>query len=65
MLRSVFCMRLNTYGMVIGWLGAIFSFLATIILSVALGFSKQIAEEIVKQDPDQANMTVDQVHSGM
>lgn len=65
MLRSVFCMRLSTYGMVIGWLGAIFSFLATIILAIALGFSKQIAEEIVKQQTDQTDMTVDQVHSGM
>ncbi|KAH8340216.1 hypothetical protein KR067_013685 [Drosophila pandora] len=63
MLRSVFCMRLSTYGMVIGWLGAIFSFLATIILAIALGFSKQIAEEIVKQQTDQTEMTVDQVHS--
>ncbi|XP_041631718.1 uncharacterized protein [Drosophila kikkawai] len=36
MLSSVCCMRLNTYGMVIGWLGVIFSILAVTLLSLGL-----------------------------
>ncbi|XP_017125923.1 uncharacterized protein LOC108145193 [Drosophila elegans] len=62
MLSRVFCMRLNTYGVVIGWLGAILSFLATILLAVALGFVDEIAQQIVdaNKNPD---VTVSQVRS--
>ncbi|KAH8275651.1 hypothetical protein KR026_012024 [Drosophila bipectinata] len=42
MLQGVCCMNLNTYGMVIGWLGAISSLIGTIILSVALGFTDHL-----------------------
>ncbi|KAH8348880.1 hypothetical protein KR084_012145 [Drosophila pseudotakahashii] len=62
MLTSVFCMRLNTYGVVIGWLGVIFSFLATILLSVALGFVDNIAQQIVDTEK-QADMTVSEVRN--
>ncbi|KAH8337028.1 hypothetical protein KR059_012142 [Drosophila kikkawai] len=62
MLSSVFCMRLNTYGVVIGWLGVIFSFLAVILLSVALGFADEIAQQIVEANKS-ADVTVDQVRS--
>ncbi|XP_017014509.1 uncharacterized protein [Drosophila takahashii] len=61
MLTSVFCMRLNTYGVVIGWLGVIFSFLATILLSVALGFVDKIAQQIV--DTEKNDMTVSDVRN--
>ncbi|XP_016991429.1 uncharacterized protein LOC108053332 [Drosophila rhopaloa] len=62
MLTSVFCMRLSTYGVVIGWLGAIFSFLATILLAVGLGFVDEIAQQIVEsgKNPD---MSVSEVRS--
>ncbi|KAH8291354.1 hypothetical protein KR054_010949 [Drosophila jambulina] len=62
MLTSVFCMRLNTYGVVIGWLGVIFSFLATILLSVALAFVDEIAQQIVDTKPSD-HMQLDQVHT--
>ncbi|KAH8369516.1 uncharacterized protein LOC110184088 [Drosophila serrata] len=62
MLTKVFCMRLNTYGVVIGWLGIIFSFLATILLSVALGFVDEIAQQIVAGSKS-ADVTLDQVRS--
>lgn len=42
MLERVCCMKLHTYGMVIGWLGAIQSFFVTIILAGILGFSDQL-----------------------
>ncbi|XP_017077033.1 uncharacterized protein LOC108111906 [Drosophila eugracilis] len=64
MLTSVFCMRLNTYGVVIGWLGVIFSFLATILLSVALGFVDEIAQEIVKS-AQKTDLTVSEVRTGL
>ncbi|EDX07743.1 uncharacterized protein LOC6735184 [Drosophila simulans] len=62
MLSRVFCMRLNTYGVVIGWLGVILSFLATILLSVALGFVDEIAQQIAKESKD-SDMTVTQIRS--
>ncbi|XP_016957891.1 uncharacterized protein LOC108029910 [Drosophila biarmipes] len=62
MLTSVFCMRLNTYGVVIGWLGVIFSFLATILLSVGLGFVDQIAQQIVDTQKN-TEMTVSEVRT--
>ncbi|XP_017051760.1 uncharacterized protein LOC108095245 [Drosophila ficusphila] len=64
MLNSVCCMRLHTYGVVIGWLGAIFSFLGTILVSVALGFADEIAKQIVEQNPS-SNLTVDSVRSAL
>ncbi|EDV55144.1 uncharacterized protein LOC6547103 [Drosophila erecta] len=62
MLSRVFCMRLNTYGVVIGWLGVIFSFLATILLSVCLGFVDEIAQQIAK-DSTNSDMTVTEIRS--
>ncbi|XP_043643086.1 uncharacterized protein LOC122613127 [Drosophila teissieri] len=62
MLSRVFCMRLNTYGVVIGWLGVILSFLATILLSVALGFVDEIAQQIAKESKD-PDMTTTQIRS--
>ncbi|KAH8285831.1 hypothetical protein KR018_012363 [Drosophila ironensis] len=46
MLQKVCCMRLNTYGVVVGWLGLIVSFLAVILLATCLGFSTEIAQKI-------------------
>lgn len=63
MLNSVFFMRLNTYGVVIGWLGVIFSFLATILLSVALGFVDEIAQQIIAADKS-SDLTEEQVRNG-
>ncbi|KAH8402033.1 hypothetical protein KR009_009305 [Drosophila setifemur] len=60
MLNSVFCMRLNTYGVVIGWLGAIFSFLASILLAVGLGFVDEVAKMVIKE-ADNPDVSVDQV----
>ncbi|BFG05978.1 uncharacterized protein DMAD_04583 [Drosophila madeirensis] len=62
MLTKVLGMRLNTYGVVVGWLGAIWSFLAVILLSTALGFSDEISEEIAKSTND-PNMTVSKVRT--
>lgn len=48
-------MRLNTAGVVIGWLGLVGSFILTIVLSVVLGYSdmivKQIMENMKETDP--------------
>jgi len=63
MLSRVFCMRLNTYGVVIGWLGVILSFLATILLSLALGFVDEIAQQIAKGSED-SNKTATEIRSG-
>jgi len=63
MLTSVFGMRLNTYGVVIGWLGVIFSFLATILLSVGLGFVDEIAQQIVDTQKN-TEMTLSEVRTG-
>ncbi|XP_016940469.2 uncharacterized protein [Drosophila suzukii] len=62
MLTSVFGMRLNTYGVVIGWLGVIFSFLATILLSVGLGFVDEIAQQIVDTQKN-TEMTLSEVRT--
>eukprot|EP00099_Drosophila_melanogaster_P019980 NP_611379.2 uncharacterized protein Dmel_CG15098 [Drosophila melanogaster] len=62
MLSRVFCMRLNTYGVVIGWLGVILSFLATILLSLALGFVDEIAQQIAKGSED-SNKTATEIRS--
>ncbi|EDW31649.1 GL10847 [Drosophila persimilis] len=62
MLTKVLGMRLNTYGVVVGWLGAIWSFLAVILISTALGFADEISEEIAKNSQD-PNMTAIQIRT--
>ncbi|XP_022226096.1 uncharacterized protein LOC111076568 [Drosophila obscura] len=60
MLTKVCGMRLNTYGMVVGWLGVIWSFLAVILLGTALGFVDEIAEEVAKSNQ---KMSVSQIRT--
>ncbi|KAH8253424.1 hypothetical protein KR032_005460 [Drosophila birchii] len=60
MLGSVCGMRLSTYGVVLGWIGVIFSFLAVILTSIGLGNADDIAQQIVK-DSQNAQLTEDKV----
>lgn len=64
MLKSLFFMRLNTAGIVIGWLSVVGSLLAIIVEGVALGYADMIAQQIVKQlDSNAKPDTYDVVHS--
>ncbi|KAH8397061.1 hypothetical protein KR215_008125 [Drosophila sulfurigaster] len=47
-LKKVACMRLQTAGVVVGWLGVVFSSLAIIITACAVGHSDKIAGVISK-----------------
>ncbi|KAH8246574.1 hypothetical protein KR032_002837 [Drosophila birchii] len=64
MLNSVCGMRLNTYGVGLGWIGVIFSFLAVILTSIGLGNADAIAQQIVK-DSQNTKMTVDEVRTAL
>ncbi|XP_017033196.1 uncharacterized protein [Drosophila kikkawai] len=61
MLTSVCGMRLTTYGVGLGWIGVIFSFLAVILTSIALGNVDEIAQEMVKAQ--NTNLTEDQMRT--
>ncbi|KAH8270889.1 hypothetical protein KR018_011305 [Drosophila ironensis] len=62
MLQRVCCMRLNTYGVVVGWLGLIFSFLAVILLATGLGFATEIAQKIA-QDINDPNASAEDIRA--
>lgn len=63
MLNSICGIRLSTYGVCLGWIGVIFSFLAVILVSVSLGYADEIAQQIVK-DSNDPTLSVDQVRTG-
>ncbi|XP_017865184.1 PREDICTED: uncharacterized protein LOC108615297 [Drosophila arizonae] len=64
MLTRLCCMRLNTAGVVLGWLGIVGSLLGVILLSTILGYADVIAKGIVdKMQPEEA--TYDEVHSAI
>lgn len=66
MVNSLFFMRLNTAGVVIGWLGVIKNFVAIIAEGVALGYADVIAHQIVDNSKNSTNTTYDYegVHMG-
>ncbi|XP_034479491.1 uncharacterized protein LOC117785526 [Drosophila innubila] len=49
MMNKMFFMRLNTAGVVIGWLGLLGSFVLTCVLSAILGYSDVIAKSFVEK----------------
>lgn len=64
MLKSLFFMRLNTAGVVIGWLSVFGSFVAIIAEGVALGYADVIAKMIVEHsDSSNTPTDYDAVHS--
>ncbi|KAH8254970.1 hypothetical protein KR038_005081 [Drosophila bunnanda] len=65
MLNSVCGMRLTTYGIGLGWIGVIFSFLAVILTCIGLGNVDELAQQIVKENADNKQWTVDQVRTAL
>ncbi|KAH8407410.1 hypothetical protein KR222_008417 [Zaprionus bogoriensis] len=63
MLRSLFLMRLNTAGVVIGWLGVVGSFVMIIAQAVILGFADVIAQAFVKESDDK--IKYEEVHTAI
>ncbi|KAH8369517.1 uncharacterized protein LOC110184089 [Drosophila serrata] len=62
MLNSVCGMRLSTYGVGLGWIGVIFSFLAVILTSIGLGNADELARQIVEENHN-TKLTVDEVRT--
>jgi len=55
-----FCgFRLNTLGVVIGWLGTIFSMIGVVIWALALGNVSSITDAVVKNNPDVSPDTIE------
>lgn len=66
MVESLFFMRLNTAGVVIGWLGVVRNFVAIIAEGIALGYADVIAHQIIentKNNPN-TNYEYEGVHMG-
>lgn len=64
MLKSLFFMRLNTAGIVIGWLSVLGSFVTIIAEGVALGYADVISQMIVKHsESSNTQIDYDAVHS--
>jgi len=62
MLKSLCFMRLNTAGVVIGWLGVVGSLVLTIVLSVVLGYSDMIAKQIMENMKETDPKAYDDIH---
>ncbi|EDW02699.1 uncharacterized protein LOC6560460 [Drosophila grimshawi] len=61
MLTSLCCMRLNTAGVVLGWLGVVGSFVLMILASVVLGNSDVLAKQVM----DHMDVNYEQVHTAI
>ena len=52
MLGSFCGIRLNTAGVIIGWIGAVLSLLTIVLISLALGYLDELVKSIVEQAND-------------
>lgn len=64
MVESLFFMRLNTAGVVIGWLGVLKNFVAIIAEGIALGYADVIAHQIMENTKNSTDTSYEGVHMG-
>ncbi|KAL7736846.1 hypothetical protein ACLKA6_015682 [Drosophila palustris] len=62
MMQKMFFMRLNTAGVVIGWLGLVGSFLMIFLLSATLGFADVIAKTLIENMKIKDANAYDEIH---
>lgn len=63
MLTRLCCMRLNTAGVVLGWLGVVGSLLGVILVSTVLGYADVITQRIL-ENMKNGEASYDEIHLG-